>query len=513
MNWRNRWRAGGVAALLAVVLVATGCTKAETGRFSSAGADTDGAASDIRWRNCADEAEELVGAPVTGATIECGTLEVPADWASPSDDASMEIALLRVRDKKQRNRIGSLLVNPGGPGASGRYLAAASPFFFPSQLRERFDIVGFDPRGVGASERIKCGSDQLKDEMIAAEPDPRDQASFDAQAAAALEFSRGCERDKGTSLRLFSTEQTAHDMDAIREAVGDDKLNYLGYSYGTQLGAIYAQLFPRNIRAMVLDGAVDLTQDGVAGSQGQAAGFERAFGNFAAACAARGDQCPVGPDASASFNRILEKVRANPVPGEDGRTATAGHVMFAVVSAMYVQESWRPLEKALRDIEDGDPEGVFTLVDAYTDRDENGKYDNSSDANTTINCVDSEEAITVEQVRALQEEWRTLYPTFGSALAMTMLTCVAWPADAHDPYPVGEAKGAPPIVVVGTTGDPATPYENTEKLATQLGVGVVVTQVGEGHTSYPQGSRCLREAVNKYLIDETVPEANLRCEQ
>jgi pimeloyl-ACP methyl ester carboxylesterase len=444
-----------------------------------------------------------------GLTIECATLQVPQDWNNPSADKTFGIALIRARSAGQRNRIGSLLVNPGGPGASGvetaYYLAQG---ILPDDILFRFDIVGFDPRGVGRSNPVECFSDADLEETFGYEPDPVGQAEFDALVALARRMAQACGDKYGDTLALFSTEQAARDMDAIRAAVGDEKLTYLGYSYGTLLGATYAQLFPTKIRALVLDGAVDPTIAPVASSEGQAKGFELAFTNFSNWCRTAGARCPIGPDARAAVTSALQSARTRPVTGAGGRKATAGWVFTAVISALYLDDLWPILATAIANLRRGDPNGVFELADTYADRDANGKYSNMFDANLAVNCADQDKSVTVEEARRLQGEWRVKYPLFGGPQALNLI-CAQWPGK-RDPYPAGKAEGAPPILVVGTKGDPATPYEHAPALATMLGVGVVLTYEGEGHTAYPDPP-CVTNAVDAYLIDLKVPANGLSC--
>jgi pimeloyl-ACP methyl ester carboxylesterase len=504
-----------VAGLVAGAIVAAGCTlpavaprAAEPGGGPAPRAST----SPAVWRACPEVPEELVGRGAANMTYECATITVPQDWAASASPGgeTFEIALLRIRSDSQRDRIGSLVVNPGGPGGSGIntavYLSFGSAFGgLPAEVTDRFDIVGFDPRGVARSSPVKC----ISDASFGYDPDPDSQAEFNGLVGLTDRIGDACANKYGDRLRLFSTEQAARDMDAVRAAVGDQKLTYLGYSYGSLLGATYAQLFPKYVRALVLDGAVDPRQDFVAGSESQAKGFERAFANFTQWCAQSGSSCPIGPDARAAVIVAIEKARVSPVKSSDGRAATAGWVFYAIVSSLYTEAGWEELATAIDKIERGDPTGVFELADAYAERDEDGDYSNLFDANLAVNCADQEERASVQQVRELQGQWRTKYPLFGAPLAVGMLSCTNWPAP-RDPYPTGPADGAPPILVVGTTGDPATPYEQTAKLAEMIGVGRVLTWEGEGHTAYPQ-TRCITDAVNRYLIDLTVPQEGKRC--
>lgn len=464
----------------------------------------------VTWTDCKAEIERSIDTSLSGVRVDCGAVPVPQDWANPTGQ-TYSIALVRVRRLQQRDRIGSLLVNPGGPGASGIELAAQTPLFLPGDIMERFDIVGFDPRGVGKSQAITCLPASSKDQSTAANPDPAPAAEFNQQVRLWRDSVAPCRARYGSSLGLFSTEQTARDMDAIRAAVGDPKMTYLGYSYGTLLGAVYAHLYPTRIRAFVLDGAVDPNLDGIAASEGQAAGFEKAFDNFAASCRRRAAGCAIGPDARRTLHRVLIKVAAKPVAGKgtEKRVATTGHVLSAVTAALYVKAQWPTMERAIADIDNGDPTTVFTLSDQFTGRNADGTYNNMTDAFTAIGCTDDRNPPTVAMVRKLQTEWRRKYPLFGAPLAMTLLSCAVWPG-THDPYPVGTAIGAPPIVVVGTTGDPATPYSNTAKLANELGTGQVVTWQGEGHTAYPQ-TNCIRENISRYLLTTQAPPDQLTC--
>ncbi|HEX5543105.1 MAG TPA: alpha/beta hydrolase [Micromonospora sp.] len=516
----TRTRRLPLVGFLAAALIAAGCTlPAFAPRVADDGdsAARPGAAS---WRPCPEVPEELIGHGARSMTYECATITVPSDWeAAGSANAtaggeSFEIALLRIRSAKQRNRIGSLVINPGGPGGSGIdaavYLSFGSAFGgLPEEVTSRFDIVGFDPRGVARSSPITCLSDADLDASFGFDPDPQDQAKFDALVAMNRKIGERCGDKYGDQLRLYSTEQSARDMDAIRIAVGDDKLTYLGYSYGTLLGATYAHLFPRNVRALVLDGAVDPQRDSIAGSESQAKGFEQAFTNFTRWCETTPDKCPITPDARAVVTAAIEKARVSPVRGSDGRDATAGWVFFAVVSSLYSEAGWERLAAAFDKLEGGDPSGIFDLADSYAERDKNGHYSNLFDANLAVNCADEKKAPSVAQARRLQSEWRAKYPLFGAPLAAMLTSCAVWPGQ-RDPYPTGSADGAPPILVIGTTGDPATPYEQAPKLADLLGVGQVLTWEGEGHTAYPQ-TRCINNAVNDYLISLRLPPKDLRC--
>ncbi len=491
-----------VAVLTTVLLTVTGCGPV-------AGTGTAGSTSDRRWRACPEVAQEqLTNVPAT-LKYECTTVSVPQDWAKPDNGRTFDIALLRVRSTQQRNRIGSLLVDPGGPGGSGVDFAAQFSTELPAEILQRFDLVGFDPRGVGRSNPVKCFTDTDLDASFSADPDPVSDSEFDAAVALQARMARGCGARYGDTLRLFSTVQTARDMDAIRVALGDAKLSYLGFSYGTLLGAVYAQLFPDRIRAMVLDGAIDPTQNSLDSAQSQVRGFERAFDNFATWCRTTPRMCPIGPDARATVNDLIRRARTAPVSTR-GRAATAGWILTAIGAALYDRRYWPILATALDNLRHGTATDVFTLADSYADRDATGHYANLFDAFVTISCNDDAgSTLSRDKARQLQADWRTAYPLFGASAAVGQLGCADWPTQ-RDPYPTGRANGAPPIVVIGTTGDPATPYENTARLAEMLGVGVVLTWQGEGHTAYSK-THCVSDLVDRYLVDQTAPKTGTIC--
>jgi pimeloyl-ACP methyl ester carboxylesterase len=439
----------------------------------------------------------------------CGRLRVPLDYRDPSRKA-IELFLVRVRMAGQQKRIGSLVVNPGGPGGSGIDAAVGLGLSLPTDVLKRFDLVGFDPRGVGLSAPIECIPDQVKDRATALDPDARTAAAYQAQVQLTKQISSLCLAKYGDDLQHYNTEETARDLDLVRQAVGDAKLTYLGYSYGTRLGSVYAQLFPKNVRALVLDGAVDPKAGEVASGQTQAAGFERAFDQFAADCKARNAACLIGPDPRATVTRLLAKARQQPIPGgSGGRSAGAGPVLLAIVSALYDRGDWPELESALADAENGNSAGVWRLADKYNERDSKGHFTNLADANTAINCADTAEKVPDATVQRALASWRTRYPLFGPTLALGLLTCQQWAAP-REPLPAVRAAGAPPVLVIGTVNDPATPYASAQVLARTLASGRLLTWRGEGHTAYPK-TRCVTAAVDAYLISLKIPARNATC--
>ncbi len=403
-------------------------------------APTEAPVDEIDWTDCTTQIDELIPDDAEGAgrdlTFECGRTDVPIDYDDPTGD-TLPLFLVRATLGEQTDRIGSLLVNPGGPGGSGADFAIGQALTMPADVLERFQVVGFDPRGVGLSTPVECIPSDVKAEMFAAEPRPTSAADIDAAFELADRVATGCEDEYGDALGIFNTVDTARDMDRLREALGDEKLTYLGYSYGTTLGSTYAELFPDKVRAMVLDGATDPDADPVADAEGQAAGFEDAFDAFAKGCKAFRAGCPMGDDPRLYLEKLLDEAEAEPIPtDEDGddREATAGDVFTAVVAALYDQDAWPQLSQALVAARKGNAAGVFTLADSYTGRLDDGTYSNLFDANYAINCADTaeEEQVPEEEIRSLVAEWSEEYPLFGAQLRhrTAQLQRLGRPADA-----------------------------------------------------------------------------------
>ncbi|MFY1655643.1 alpha/beta hydrolase [Solwaraspora sp. WMMB762] len=506
---RRRWLPAVAAVVVGSLVGLTGCTAARPDPGATGGPDPP-----PHWQPCPESTTQRYGPPPDGLRYDCATIDVPVDWAAGPAAGTLPVALIRARSARQQDRIGTLVVNPGGPGVSGVDAAARLALGerlggLPETVLRRFDLVGFDPRGAGRSDPVDCVDDSDWDATFGADPDPRDPAAFAEAAALGQRIAAGCAARYGERLTAYSTHQTARDLDAVRAAVGDEQLTFLGYSYGSLLGATYAHLFPHRVRALVLDGAVDPGQDPVAGSLSQAAGFERAFAAFGQWCSGAPADCPISADPAGTLAEAMDRARQAPVTGADGRAATAGWIFYAVVASLYDRSGWPRLGRALAELGDGDPGPVFDLADGYTGRGDDGRYGNLFAANLAVNCADAEVPLGTDEIRQLQQQWRRQHPTFGPALAVGLLACANWPV-AADPYPVGPAVGAAPILVVGTTGDPATPYEQAPRLAESLGTGVLVTHEGDGHTAYPHVA-CVADVVDAYLIDLTVPDDGLTC--
>ncbi len=509
-----RRRLALLATIAALTVATAACTSSPTIEWKpSPGSGGPGSsAGTITWRDCTADARKINSSLPASLAAACGTVTVPADWRTAtngkaSDGKTFAIAVMRIHSSAEHDPLGSIVINPGGPGGSGfDFAAQLAPRV--GGLLTRFDLVGFDPRGVGRSAPVECISNADLDANFGYDPDPASDSSFQGLVTLNQHIASDCAAKYGAQLSLFATEQAARDIDAIRAALGEPKLNYLGFSYGTLLGAVYAELFGRNIRAMVLDGAVDPTQNAIDSAEGQAKGFERAFANFTTWCQQHASQCPISADPRAAVQNAIDTARTAPVAGPGGRKATAGWVFYALVASLYSQDTWPYLARAIDDLGHGRTQYLFLLADSYAERNPDGSYSNLFDANDAINCADAAYP-NLDQIRSLQSQWRTRYPLFGAPIAASLVSCSVWRA-TKDPYPTGKANGSPPIVVIGTTGDPATPYESTARLATMLGTGTVLTWQGEGHTAYPE-TACIRTAVDTYFIDLQVPKPGTTC--
>ena len=452
-------------------------------------------AAAINWQSC-------------GGSFECATFKVPVDYANPGGK-TLDLALLKQPAKDPSKRIGTLMANPGGPGASAIDFVRIWATVLSKDIRDRFDIVTFDPRGVGQSSPIVCHDDLQK--LIALDPSPDNAAEWEGVKAESKVFADACAKKYGDLLSALGTKNVARDMDTIRAALGEEKLTYIGYSYGTVIGSVYADMFPTHVRAFVLDGAVDLSLGFEETIGTQAVGFERALAAYEADCDQK--KCAAAPNGNTAkvIDDLLASVEKAPLPAPSAdRAAGPGEVLLGIIEAMYSKFSWRGLTDALTQANKGDGSAMVKLADQYLQRETDGSYPNLIEANSAVNYVDEACSRNPNDYIAMADRLAKAAPHFGASAASSGLTCAYWAATA-DPLAVPRAAGAPPIVVIGTTNDPATPYEWAVALSKQLESGVLVTHRGEGHTIYAQGDACIDSAVNAYLLELTVPKAGLSC--
>jgi pimeloyl-ACP methyl ester carboxylesterase len=451
-------------------------------------------AQQLDWSDCNDG-------------FECATFNVPIDYANPSDGA-MQISA--IRKLATGSAQGSLILNPGGPGGSGIEYVTYVDFVISNTLRENFDIVGFDPRGVGQSTPVECLSDEQTEEYIALDGSPDNQTEIDQAQEMAELFGQTCATNSPDIFQFVDTVSATRDIDILRALLGDEKLNWLGKSYGTFLGATYADLFPDRVGRMLLDGAIDPTLTNEQLSYGQALGFELALERFVEDCATRSD-CPLSASGAAGVSEVsnlLFELDENPVTLDDGRLFTQAMGVLGVVGSLYDKKnSWPKLRTNLDLAFDGNFSGLAASVDAYTGRQSDGSFsDNSNDAIAAVNCLDRPDRATTEQTVALASEWKLDAPNFGEYLAWSNISCSYWQAEATGVPKEISAPGTPTILVVGTVNDPATPYAWSQALSSQLSKGVLLTLDGDGHTAYYQGSKCIDEIVDNFYLTGEAPE-------
>lgn len=448
----------------------------------------------LQWNDC-------------GGGFQCSNLSVPLDYSNASV-GNIKLALIRLPAADPSGKIGSLLVNPGGPGGSAVDFLRLWARVVAPQVRDKFDLVAFDPRGVGHSQGINCHN-TLQD-LVAANPDPQTDAQWQAAQDVTKTFVDACAEKYPTLLNYLGTKNVARDMESVRKALGDGKLNYVGYSYGTAIGQVYADMYPQNIRSMVLDGALDLSQDFDQLNEQQSIGFERAFQAYLTNC--RQQNCfGSRGDPGTVISNLMKQVDQKPLPAPSGdRPAGPGELETAIASALYSQQSWPDLTNAVIEALDGNGSGLIELTDQYLERNSDGSYPDLIEANMAVNFVDEKCPKDPSVYRQLAAEYAKVAPIFGPSAAVSGMACAYWPA-TPDPLSAPSAKGAPPIVIIDTTNDPATPYEWGLAVSKQIASSVLITHRGNGHTIYAQGDSCVDGAVNAYLINLTSPKKGLTC--
>jgi pimeloyl-ACP methyl ester carboxylesterase len=461
----------------------------------------------LAWGPCDDPSAE-------DPSLECTTLRVPLDYDNPSGD-TIDLALVRAPATVDRQ--GAVLFNPGGPGASGFDPIAQSGVDIAAAMGlDAFDLVGFDPRGVDRSGGLRCVTDQFLDAhlYIDGTPDTPDEQTLKDEADSG--FVDACSQTYGDTLRFYSTENTARDMDAIRDAMGDDQISFLGISYGTYLGATYATLFPDRVRAMVLDSAYEPNGDTIEDQyKTPLVGFEGAFNNWASWCQ-REATCPfTATDVGARWDALKQQLDSTPIAAADGRLANNATMERATTAALYSEAEWPLLAKALADAESGEPAGIFALADAYSGRRDDGTFNTLSQSNALIGCASGTDAAPPDDPEALAAELRAAAPRRGKDITAEDLTegsddCRRLVGDAQ--RVALDYGGDGPIVVIGGTNDPAMPIRWAEEMTAELGPNArMVTYTGEGHGQLLVNT-CVTDIEAAVLVDRTLPEKGKTCD-
>ena len=487
--------------LLVVLLAALGAacmqeadgTDALGGTTTSSGSSTDSTSSEgftpepIEWDDCGG--------------VECATIDVPLDYDEPGGE---QMELYVARTPASGDRKGALFVNPGGPGASAAEYAELLPYVLPGDIAEHFDIVGVDPRGVGGSTPLSCGV--APEELYGVDPTFEDEADEQAYLAISELYVDDCGVKHPDLLPHVGTTDVARDMDVVRAAIGDEQLSFLGFSYGSVIGQVYADLFPERLRAMVLDGIVELGPTGLEQADSQADGFEGALDSFVEYCDASEGCATAGHTLEAVEEVLALAEEPGGIPSSDGsRPLGPGEAEKGIGQALYSQSLWSTLGDALAAALDGDGSELVELADLYLDL-------GSFETYFAVNCLDfawptGDPDAFFAQSKATAER----APHFGEAIVNDYVRCADWPVAPVPLEPV-TAPGTNPILVISTTGDPATPYEGGVAVADRLASGVLVTNVGDSHTVLTEGKDCIDDVVAAYLVDGEVPEDGYTCE-
>ncbi|MET7921945.1 alpha/beta hydrolase [Streptomyces avermitilis] len=470
----------------------------------------------LAWGACHDLPPAPPGGPAP-RSFACAELTVPLDYSKPRGK-TMKVALIRLRATDRAHRIGSLVFNFGGPGGSGIDAFAGGSAAQFKELGTRYDLVSFDPRGVGRSRPVHCAGDKRKDEWLAMDTSPDNASEKAALLSRGRAFVKGCANRSGKSLPHVGTVAAARDLDVMRIVLGERKLNYFGFSYGTWLGAEYAHLFPKKVGRTVLDGAVNTELNPLRFFREQAAGFQRALGHFGTWAA---QQPQAEPNAKAKgltkdavvtrVATLLHSLDTKPIPTDTRRELTQSLGEAGVLTGLYSKAIWPALWQAIQQAESGDGTILLALSDALFQRSPDGHYTNYLDASGSIYCASTPQRYTERDVAKALPAFTKASPVFGPTLAWRSMDCTGWPVKGTPAHHIA-APGAPPIVVIGNTGDPATPYTWAPALAEQLGSGVLLTLNGEGHSSYMTGNPCIQKAVNTYLLHGKPPVNGTKCQ-
>lgn len=505
---RTKWGVA-VAAIAVLATTLSGCFLLPTDRPSSGeptpAADAPFAAyfdQKVSWSKC--------------GTLECADISVPIDWADESSDsATIAMAKMPAAGTSQ----GTLFVNPGGPGGSG---VGFVEYAVTNDLANAYDIVGWDPRGVGDSTEVTCFDDKNKDKMLYdtfADPYLTEGWITELEAEA-KDFAAACTKNTGDLLGHLDTVSTAHDLELMRALLtGDKPLDYLGYSYGTFIGATYAELFPKNVGKFVLDGAVDPQLSAFDQLLVQMTGFENGFRAYMTDCLAKSG-CPFSgslDQALTEAHDLIATTDALDLKSSDGRELDSATTGTGVAMALYSESSWPYLTELFAGIKAGDADPAFFLADYYNDRASDGSYSsNSVEVYEATTCVDNDFAADSASTLDRLQQIVQAAPTIGEFIALDDyavldVTCSTWPYPPAVQPTQYDAKGAAPILVIGTSNDPATPYAWAKSLAGQLDSGVLISVEGEGHTAYNGSNTCVNDVVDTYFIDGIVPKSDPRC--
>ena len=479
-------------ALLALaILFALGISIVILNKDSKAWTLDDYKSQKLNWRLCYDG-------------YQCSSFKVPVDYEKVGNQ-SFTLQVLRHKALDQKNKLGSIVVNPGGPGGSATFYAYNAEYIMSSEINRKYDIVGFDPRGIDESGQIRCLSDSEEDEFLNADASDGKAASIAALTAISKDFAVKCAKAAGSRLRHYSTLEAAKDMEILRILLNEKKLNYLGKSYGTYLGTLYSALFPESVGRIVLDGAVSPNVSMRDQQLAQAVAFDNALNHFLASQ----ERFKIS-----DIRNLLSQAASNPLKSADGRIATQAIAITAIAKTLYDSEGgWKDLRNLLNQaITKRDPTAMFKQADDYNDRDSSGKYyTNQTDVSIVITCLDWTEQRSVEEMTSDRSEFIKAAPIFGPFLNFAGLPCKYWKSKPQLPPMTLKEIKTDPILVIGVTNDPATPYKWAEDLVKVFTNAKLLTLNGEGHTGHNQGNKCVDSVVDSYFLTGKIGSEPLIC--
>ena len=459
--------------------------------------------SDKSWTLEKFNSQKLVWKDCYGG-FECTSFKVPVDYEKISKN-TFTLKVLRHSASDKQNRLGAILVNPGGPGGSATDYAYNAESIVSSEISSKFDIIGFDPRGINSSEPVRCLSNSEEDEFLSADARSGEPKKLKKLIAISKAFAAKCEKAAGTKLGHYSTLDAAKDMEVLRNLLKERNLNYLGKSYGTYLGTLYAALYPQSVGRMVLDGAVAPNISLKEQELAQAIGFDKALDNYLKS---------QNKFKMKDITQLLDSSASNPMKSELGRLTTESLVITAIAQSLYNSETgWDELTKALElALEKREPTGILVLADRYNNRDPSGSYySNQSNISIMITCLDWQENRTVDQMVAEQEIFRSKSSVFGPYLSFAGLPCKYWKAKPKLLNFDLSKINTKPILVIGVTEDPATPYKWAQILSKSFRNAELLTLKGEGHTGHNRGNKCVDSAVDAYFLTGKIPSKSLIC--
>ena len=436
--------------------------------------------------------------------FECSTFEVPVDYEKISKN-TFTLKVLRHSASDKRDRLGAIFVNPGGPGGSATNYAYNAESIVSPEIISKFDIIGFDPRGINSSEPIRCLTNSEEDEFLSADASGGEASKVRELIAISKAFAAKCKKAAGAKLGHYSTLDAAKDMEVLRNLLKEKSLNYLGKSYGTYLGTLYAALYPKSVGRMVLDGAVAPNISPQEQELAQAVGFDKALENYLMS---------QKKFKIKDITKLLDKASTDPMKSKSGRLVTESLVITAVAQSLYDSKSgWRDLTNSLElAIGKGDPTGILELADRYNNRDSSGNYySNQNDISIMITCLDWKENRTVDQMVSEQAIFKSKSSVFGPYLSFAALPCRYWKAKPKLLTFDLSKTITKPILIIGVTEDPATPYKWAQTLSKSFHNAELLTLKGEGHTGHNRGNKCVDSVVDSYFLTGKIPSKSLIC--